>query len=310
MKDFPLVSIVTPCFNAAQYITETIESVRQQDYPDIEHIIVDGASSDGTVEILKEYVEVNWISEPDGGQSEAINKGFRRAKGAIIGWLNADDTYQVGTISTVVNFFQDHPEIDLVYSDVRVVDENGQLIGVSKSRPFDPWLLLQVSFIKQPTVFMRRSVIEKIKEVDENLHYVMDREFWLRIGLSGFKMHYLSGEALANFRKCQGTKSFNSSLEFGTEWLQVLKRVMNDSYFDNIDNSVKQHVLKKQQVQQYFSRSIQAVNEKNIYLMAVHLKEAFKVDSNVVFDKNFWFIIGMGLAKKPVDWHRKFEKSG
>ena len=143
MSDLPLVSIITPSFNQAQYIEATINSVLTQDYPNIEYIIVDGGSTDGTVEIIKKYTLdlrqqtvglqsraiTSWVSEQDQGQTDAINKGFARAQGHILAWLNSDDTYEPGAISAAVKYLQEHPEAGMVYGDCNFINETGRVIG-------------------------------------------------------------------------------------------------------------------------------------------------------------------------------------
>src|SRR5512137_1476425 len=121
-KEYPLVSVVTPSYNAMPYIKDTIESINNQDYPAIEHIIMDGNSTDGTQELLRQYPNLIWVSEPDRGQSHALNKAFKLVHGDIIGWLNADDTYQPGAIATAVKNLSENPEYDLVYSDLQIID--------------------------------------------------------------------------------------------------------------------------------------------------------------------------------------------
>ena len=192
-----------------------------QDYPAVEHIIIDGASVDGTLEIIKEYPHLTWLSEPDRGQSHALNKGFRMAQGEIIGWLNADDTYRPGAISKAVKCFQTNPQFDILYTDVQVIDENDQPIRLAKAEPFSLERLLISNIIKQPTVFMRRKVLDRLGGVNEKLNFVMDREFWLRAGML-FNLQYIPDEIFANFRYCKGTKSHESVLDFHREWIDVL----------------------------------------------------------------------------------------
>ena len=132
MTDKPLVSVVTPCFNAARFIESTIKSVREQDYPFVQHVVVDGASDDGTLHILEQYPHLVWTSESDRGQSHALNKGFQRASGDIIGWLNADDVYQPRAISRAVEFLQDNPEVSFVYSDCLELDEHDAFVRIIK----------------------------------------------------------------------------------------------------------------------------------------------------------------------------------
>lgn len=307
MNNSPLVSVITPCFNASRFIVETIESVCNQNYSNIEHIVMDGGSDDGTQQLLACFPKLIWVSEPDCGQSDALNKGFQRSKGEIIGWLNADDTYWSDAVSIAVHFLQENPEIDIVYSDVQVVDDVGKFIGISKSQPFDLSTLIGTNYIRQPTVFMRRSVIDKLKGVDESLHYVMDYEFWLRAGLAGFRMQYIEGQILANFRICEGTKSFEQAPLFLLEWMCVLERVFRDTYFDNVDNFIKLRILRKTRSQYYFSQSIQAIRKKDKRDTFVYFVKAIKEDLNIALYMGNWLIIIMGLFGRSVYWRTKFK---
>ena len=129
MNDHPLVSIITPSFNKGPYIEETLQSVRNQTYPHIEHIVIDGGSTDETLPILEKYSgDIVWISEPDKGQSDAINKGWRRSHGEIIVYLNADDTYLPDAVEIAVNYFLQHPETGMIYGDGILSDEKGRFL--------------------------------------------------------------------------------------------------------------------------------------------------------------------------------------
>jgi glycosyltransferase involved in cell wall biosynthesis len=140
MKYVPLISIVTPSFNQKSFIGEALESVQLQNHEYYEHLVIDGVSTDGTVDLLrgraanKRYRKMSWISEEDSGQSEALNKGFRRAKGEIIGWLNSDDRYRPGCFEHVIQAFKNHPETDIFYGDYRVVNETGRLLQIRQQR--------------------------------------------------------------------------------------------------------------------------------------------------------------------------------
>lgn len=127
----PLVSIITPSFNQAEFLEATIQSVLGQDYPRIEYSIVDGGSTDGSVDVIKAYEQrlAWWVSEKDQGQTDAINKGFARAKGEILAWINSDDTYNPGAVGSAVKYLMEHPEIALVYSDCNYINEKGEVIG-------------------------------------------------------------------------------------------------------------------------------------------------------------------------------------
>lgn len=207
------ISIVTPSFNQAQFIERTISSVLQQDHGDLEHIVVDGGSTDGTLDILRRYTgRITWISEPDRGQAHAINKGLRLATGDIVAWLNSDDTYEPGAHARVARYFAEHPGCRWVYGKCRIVDEADREI-----RSYITWYknlllsrysfakLLAENFISQPAVFWRRQLLDEVGYLNEQEHFCMDYEYWLRIG-----SRYPAGviEAyLANFRYHRASKS-------------------------------------------------------------------------------------------------------
>lgn len=181
-QPLPTVTVVTPSYNQGRFIRETIDSVLSQDYPAIEYMVIDGGSTDDTVSILKSYgSKVSWISEPDRGQSEAINKGWKRATGEILAWLNSDDIYLPGAISKAVTYLQSHPDVGLVYGDGFHISEEGQALGRFPSEPFSKDRLKETCFIAQPGAFMRRSVIEQVGWVQESLRYCMDYDLWIRI---------------------------------------------------------------------------------------------------------------------------------
>ena len=208
-KPWPRISIVTPSYNQGRFIEETIRSVLFQGYPNLEYIIIDGGSKDETLKILKKYTkEVKWVSEPDNGQSDALNKGFKMAKGEIIGWLNADDTYTPDAVKTAVDFFSTHPDIEMVYGQCNFINERGGETGEWIDKlDFDYYLLADkvLNFIPQPAVFFRRRVFDKVGFIDANLRMAMDYDFWLRIGKK-CKVAYIP-KILANFRIHKNAKS-------------------------------------------------------------------------------------------------------
>jgi glycosyltransferase involved in cell wall biosynthesis len=189
----PLVTVVTPCFNSAQFIEATILSVLNQIYTPIEYIIMDGGSTDETANIVRKYASrLTFVSEPDRGQSDAINKGWQMAKGDIVAWMNADDRYSPDTVATAVQFLQAHPDTKWVYGDAQYVDPEG--VPYLFRTPVYRWsyrkLLTDSNYILQPTVFLRREVLDQFGLLHEDLHYVMDYEYWLRIGQT-FPGHYV-----------------------------------------------------------------------------------------------------------------------
>jgi glycosyltransferase involved in cell wall biosynthesis len=200
-----LVSIVTPSYNQSRFIEETILSVKNQDYPNIEHIIVDGGSTDGTIGILKKYPHLSWVSEPDKGQADALNKGFRMAKGEVVAWLNSDDTYLQDTVKSICLQFA-HSDVEMVFGDCNQINHNGRVIGVIKGYSFDLTHLIPRNCIPQPTVFFKRELIRRVGSLDTRYHHAFDYDYWIRIGLSGCKIEYLP-KTLANFRIHKDSKT-------------------------------------------------------------------------------------------------------
>ncbi len=188
----PLVSIITPSFNKGPYIEETILSVRNQTYKNIEHIVIDGGSTDETIAFLEQYNnDLEWISEPDNGQSDAINKGWRRAKGDIIAYLNADDTYLPDAVEAAVNFFEKNPDVFMVYGDGITSDEQGNDPLAFHCGEF---VMKDLVFCRdnifQPSVFLRKEIFDTVGDIDIKLHLAMDLDYWLRIGLA-YRIGYL-----------------------------------------------------------------------------------------------------------------------
>src|ERR1700722_3868709 len=186
--DPPLVSIVTACYNAAQFIEETMESVLAQDYPRIEYIVMDGGSTDETVDILARYesrfpshIKYSWISEKDNGAGDAVNRGFARSSGEIFAYLHADDILLAGAISAAVRAFEENPQADVVYGGAFWIDEAGARIGPYPTRDFDRDLLAQECFICQPASFIRRSAFENSGGLDPALQSAFDYELWMRL---------------------------------------------------------------------------------------------------------------------------------
>ncbi len=205
----PLVTIVTPSYNQGRFIKDTIESVLTQDYPHIEYIIMDAASTDSTAEVVKRYKNrLTWISEKDRGQSHAINKGFRMAKGEIVAWLNSDDVFLPGAVTAAVKGFQHAPNAGAVYGEGYQIDIDGKVkYKFSFTEKFDLWKLTNVvDYVLQQTVFFRRAALESIGFIDESLHFGMDWDILVKLG-KHFGLHYIPAE-LGCLREYDDAKSF------------------------------------------------------------------------------------------------------
>lgn len=194
------ISIVTPNLNCAPYLAKAIESVRNQSYPLVEHIVIDGGSTDGSLKILEQYSDLVWISEPDQGMNDAVNKGFKIATGDILCYLNSDDYYLPGALEAVAGFFSANSEVDLVVGDFWVCDDDGRILFRRKVAPLDfRELLFGGAHICQPAVFWRRSLYERVGELDISLDYAADHDYFYRMGLAGARVGLVK-QSLAVFR--------------------------------------------------------------------------------------------------------------
>jgi glycosyltransferase involved in cell wall biosynthesis len=185
---WPRISVVTPSFNQAQFVEATIRSVLLQGYPNLEYIVVDGGSTDGSVDIIRKYENwvAYWISEPDRGQSDALNKGLARATGNILGWINSDDLYCPGAVSHAVELFQRKPETEVVYGSCYIVDVRGRIVDECWAIPFDPrYPLYGSGSIRQQALFWRNTLMRRVGMVDQELVFCMDRDLILRLIWNG-----------------------------------------------------------------------------------------------------------------------------
>jgi glycosyltransferase involved in cell wall biosynthesis len=219
----PLVSIVTPSYDMANYLPEAIESVLGQDYPQIEYIVVDGGSTDGTLAILERYRDrLAYTSGPDAGPSHAISQGLRRAKGDILAWLNADDTLLPGAVRTVVEFLAPRPEVDIVYGEGWWIDEKGAIIGRYPSLAFDVKTLESDCFICQPAAFFRASAYRRC-ELDPQVNWSFDYDLWIRMAKAGLRFASIP-EYLANSRMHSGAKTIREREQVFRDSMALLKR--------------------------------------------------------------------------------------
>jgi glycosyltransferase involved in cell wall biosynthesis len=198
----PLVSIVTPTFNQSHFLRDTIESVLGQNYQRVEYLVLDDGSTDGTAQILAEYTgRIEWESQPNMGQTPTINKGWQRSRGEIVTWLNSDDTLLPGALEKVVDYFSQHPEVDIVFGDTLFTEEDGTPIEKSKSRGVFDYKRFVVECenpIAQPSAFIRRRVVDEAGLLDPHYYYFMDWDFWLRAGMN-HRIAYIP-ETLSTYR--------------------------------------------------------------------------------------------------------------
>ena len=221
----PLVSIVTPSFNQAPYLEATIQSVLGQGYPRLEYIIIDGGSTDGSLEIIRRYARrlAHWSSEPDSGQTEAINKGFARAKGNVLAWLNSDDLYLPGAVREAVEFLEKYPEIGLVYGDADFVNDAGEVVGRFPARQTSSARLRRgYVHIPQQASFFRASLWRLVGPLDPTFYFAMDYDLWVRIAaLSPIVYH---PRTWAGFRLHRDAKTLAAADQCWPEMLRVHRR--------------------------------------------------------------------------------------
>jgi glycosyltransferase involved in cell wall biosynthesis len=234
---WPSLSVITPSYNQAEFLERTIRSVLAQDYPRLEYLVMDGASDDGSVAILERYAAagaLRFVSEKDGGQSAAVNEGFRRTTGEIIGWVNSDDLYAPGALRTVGAYFAEHPEVEWLFGRCPIVDRDDRPFKGYVTRYKDFWLrryryrrLVVENFISQPAVFFRRRLLDRVGLLDPEYHLAMDYHLWLRMGRIAAPA-FLDRE-LAYFRSSGDNKMSLQWRKSFQEDLDAARRVAGDS---------------------------------------------------------------------------------
>lgn len=238
-----LVSVVTPSFNQAAFLEQTINSVLDQDYHDIEYIVVDGCSTDGSVEIIKKHENklAWWTSERDRGQADAINKGMSHARGEIVAWLNSDDYYLPGAVRSAVEAFASHPQAVMIYGDMLAVNENSQTINTLKYRQLCLEDLLCFQIIGQPAVFMRRAAFENVGGLDPSFNFMLDHLLWLKVARRGEMVHVSQTWAAARYHP--EAKNLAMAPAFGREAFRILDWAEREPAFDPILKRVKRRAV-------------------------------------------------------------------
>lgn len=217
------ITVVTPSYNQGIYIKRTIDSVLSQGVEDLEYIVMDGGSTDETVDILKSYGEqIIWRSEKDKGQTDAVNKGIKASHGEIIGWLNSDDIYYPGAIKKVLEVFEKHPEVNVVYGNANHIKEDDSFIEEYYTEDFDYERLKDICFICQPSLFFRKSVVDKYGYLDDKLQYCMDYDYWLRLGKG--EIFYRLNELIAGSRLYDDNKTLGARRKVHEEMLTMQEK--------------------------------------------------------------------------------------
>lgn len=223
-SDWPKISIVTPSYNQVNFLEETIRSVLLQGYPNLEYFIIDGGSTDGSVEIVRKYEPwlAGWVSEHDQGQADAIAKGFSRSSGKYVAWINSDDLYKPNTFEKIASVFAEYQDAALIYGGCVLLDEmNPRSPRIWAGKPCTvKELILEANTIPQPAAFIRRTALEEVGGINSNLKFVMDHELWTRLGRAGNLVHV--PDTLAEFRFHPESKSVSQSIEMLLEWKGVL----------------------------------------------------------------------------------------
>jgi len=231
MADLPRVSVVMPSLNQGRFIRTAIDSVLDQKYPDLELLVIDGQSTDDTLAVLRSYGDrIRWVSEPDAGQVPALNKGFRMVSGDVIGWLNADDLYLPGAVAAAVAYFEQAPEVDLVYGDADHIDETGRVLAAYPTESFSLARLRYTCYICQPAALFRRRVFDTVGLLDERMNCSMDYDYWIRIAQRGRVEHLRT--RLAQSRLHPTTKTSRLRLEHQRASVEIVKR-----HFGNVPPS-------------------------------------------------------------------------
>lgn len=222
--DYPKISIVTPSLNQARFLEDTICSILSQGYPNLEYIVIDGGSTDGSVDIIKKYEKSLsfWSSAKDQGQANAINKGLRMISGEIWSFLCSDDTLAPRALEKIVAAFRRHPDADVVYGNCNFINENNLVTRVKKPGAYDRKRMLRGNYLYQPAVFARSEVLRRYGYLDESLRFSMDYEFWLRF-TAGDRFIYID-EPIANYRLHAHSKTIHDTLKMVREMVPVKKK--------------------------------------------------------------------------------------
>jgi glycosyltransferase involved in cell wall biosynthesis len=275
------ISIITPSYNQGQFIEETIRSVLLQNYTNIEYIIIDGGSTDNSIDIIKKYQNniAYWISEPDRGQTHAINKGLAIATGDIVAYLNSDDMYLPDSFTQIIEFFNNNPDIDMVYGNLVHIDKQSNMIDVMECGKLDVFKLFSFHYyLPQATVFLRHEIVKKIGPFDEKLNLNMDYDYWVRLSFFG-KIAHIPKE-LACARLYPEAKSQFFSQDYLQENLIILEKYKN--LIKKLDNS--ELLLFHAYASIYFYGGLSYLKRGDLVLGLKNIRTAIKYNKYIIFN--------------------------
>jgi glycosyltransferase involved in cell wall biosynthesis len=240
---WPLISIVTPSYNQSEFLEETIRSVLLQGYPNLEYRVMDGGSTDGSLEIIQRYEKwiTQWVSEPDGGQAAAINKGWSLSTGEIVAYLNSDDLYQDGALAHVAMSLDSNPESKVLFGDCKIIERDGTMMGIKRPSNYTGTTLLLGRSLPQPAVFLHRQVLQDVGYLDPSLHYSLDWAYFLKV-----LWHYPAEQLLyiphilAMSREYNETKSRTGHSRATTERRKVLAAYFKNGTLGEISPQLQQ----------------------------------------------------------------------